>query len=742
MWYVVLLVVGTVGAVALARLFHLGAAATLAALLPTLAPAYLAWQSFQQDRYGTAQDLAAAADQLASAVKGQWEAEAAIRRLNDPYPLPVAWRQADPDLVEPWPELAGLAHSWPGGPPGDPGRWPADETGLAGSGAEIGEVFSVRVPTGRLVVLGEPGSGKTMLLVRLLQDLISRRAPGGPVPVLFSLASWDPVRRPLQDWLAGQLRCTYPALRMPAPATVEVDRGRRAPVPDLARALLDARLILPVLDGFDEIQSKLHPVALDAVNRALPARQPLVLAGRTAAYRAALARSGSTVGLNGAAGIQLLPLTTAEITRYLVRVAGGPRSRAAERWTAVTACLGADNPLSEALSTPLGLFLARTIYGPGTGTATADSEVPRHPDELCAIPTREALDAHLFDAFIPAAYTGQHPVRPRWALPQAHRSLVFLARHLQADREGSPDLAWWELHRALPLAAARLTAGSVLGVLSGLAVGIAIGPAVGTAAGLAVGLAVRALHPGVPYRWAPWSAGGRVRRLGAALLVGAAAGTAVGLAGGAPAGLVFGLAACLVLGLEARGLYPAEPSDGLRLSTDALGRRIVLGVVLGAVGTVASGPAAGVVLGVAGSLAGAFKGHRPDLDTLVGPAPLLAQDRRTFLAITAISGAVVALVVRVVVGLSVGMAGSAAFGLAFGLAAGFAETAAWVYFAAALFHLGLRRKVPWRLMAFLDDAHVHRGVLRQVGTVYQFRHLDLQRHLAQQRMYAGRYRSS
>jgi hypothetical protein len=35
-------------------------------------------------------------------------------------------------------------------------------------------------------------------------------------------------------------------------------------------------------------------------------------------------------------------------------------------------------------------------------------------------------------------------------------------------------------------------------------------------------------------------------------------------------------------------------------------------------------------------------------------------------------------------------------------------------------------------MGFLDDAHVHRGVLRQVGTIYQFRHLDLQRHLAQQ----------
>lgn len=33
-------------------------------------------------------------------------------------------------------------------------------------------------------------------------------------------------------------------------------------------------------------------------------------------------------------------------------------------------------------------------------------------------------------------------------------------------------------------------------------------------------------------------------------------------------------------------------------------------------------------------------------------------------------------------------------------------------------------------MAFLSDAHERRGVLRQAGDVYQFRHIDLQRHLA------------
>ena len=43
--------------------------------------------------------------------------------------------------------------------------------------------------------------------------------------------------------------------------------------------------------------------------------------------------------------------------------------------------------------------------------------------------------------------------------------------------------------------------------------------------------------------------------------------------------------------------------------------------------------------------------------------------------------------------------------------------------------LAWRRLLPRQLMAFLADAH-QRGVLRKYGSVYQFRHIDLQRRLA------------
>ena len=47
--------------------------------------------------------------------------------------------------------------------------------------------------------------------------------------------------------------------------------------------------------------------------------------------------------------------------------------------------------------------------------------------------------------------------------------------------------------------------------------------------------------------------------------------------------------------------------------------------------------------------------------------------------------------------------------------------------------LGARGDLPWRLMAFLADAHKERGVLRQNGAQYEFRHAELAAYLARAR---------
>jgi hypothetical protein len=705
--YLLLSVIGLIAALVLARRFDLGVAQTAAAVLPTLAPGYLAWAAFHADRAeADPVDMDMVLEQLVVAVRTQWDNEAAVRRVNDPYPLPVAWRATGNDLAENWPLLTSQARALPGGPPGNPALWPTDAAGLAGQDAEIGAVFSDRVPTRRLVILGEPGAGKSVLLVRLLQDLIARRINGDPVPVLFSLASWDP-HQPLKTWMADQLRRAHPGLASAAPPLVARTDTADAELSDLALYLLNAGRILPLFDGFDELPPSQHAPALDMLNRALPARQPLVLTSRTTPYRTALTPPGTTVRLNGAAAIQLLPLKAQDAADYLRRDAGGQHTPAADRWNTVITHLGTTSPVGQALATPLGLFLGRTIYNPRPGTPTASPTAP-HPDELCdtaAYPDHDAINTHLFRAFIPAAYTPHQTHPPRWTAEQAHHTFVFLAKFLQNQRAGSPDLAWWELHHTLPSA--------IRATLFGFTVGIVAGVVAGTGMGITVGGEI----------------GGRL-----------------------PAGIMFAIMFGLPAGLAAAVTTRRNaltPSTHLRWSSRAFGRHLLLGVVVGlgvafVVGlgvAVAVAPVVGVSVGftivlasmLAMGLRAGLTAETPDLTTVVGPDMLIAQDRRSFFLLALAFGLTPGLVFGIMFGVGLepmsGLGVGAAVGLGVAITLGRLQ-AVWADYTVVRLCLGVRRELPIDLMAFLKDAHERRGVLRQVGAVYQFRHIDLQRHLA------------
>ena len=54
---------------------------------------------------------------------------------------------------------------------------------------------------------------------------------------------------------------------------------------------------------------------------------------------------------------------------------------------------------------------------------------------------------------------------------------------------------------------------------------------------------------------------------------------------------------------------------------------------------------------------------------------------------------------------------------------------AWSCYVDARLRLAALRRLPWRAISFLDDAH-RRGVLRQTGAFYQYHHIHLQRQLA------------
>ncbi|MBV8542246.1 MAG: hypothetical protein JO268_17215, partial [Pseudonocardiales bacterium] len=157
-----------------------------------------------------------AADELAEQLRRQWERAAAERRLSSPAPVPVRWRWSSRQVTGPRAEAVG-------------GRF-APLPGMAAvtvedlrSGA-VTDLLGVYggLGSGRLVVLGEPGAGKSGAGIRLVLDALSHRAAVTaedrarvPVPVLVPPQGWDPSVEPFAEWLAGCLARDYALLRAP-----------------------------------------------------------------------------------------------------------------------------------------------------------------------------------------------------------------------------------------------------------------------------------------------------------------------------------------------------------------------------------------------------------------------------------------------------------------------------------------------------------------------------------------------
>jgi len=116
-WVAGLMVAGSAAATGwLLTSYPLDTAATLVGLVggvPGLAGLFLAWTAHTVgDREAATDggvDLDGIASRLAVAVGAQWAAEAGVRRLNDPYPLPVRWEPAEAALTDDWAALTRLA---------------------------------------------------------------------------------------------------------------------------------------------------------------------------------------------------------------------------------------------------------------------------------------------------------------------------------------------------------------------------------------------------------------------------------------------------------------------------------------------------------------------------------------------------------------------------------------------------------------------------------------------------------
>ncbi|GAA3386296.1 helix-turn-helix domain-containing protein [Streptomyces racemochromogenes] len=688
--------------------------------------------------------LADAAHELATEVRRRWRREEAQRRVHDPFPLPVRWKPAPAALTD---RAENIQRLGPGGT--------AREVDLDGDLRSTAEVY-LKIPSGRLVILGRAGSGKSILTIRLVLDLLETPAPHRRVPVIFSIGSWDPSTTALRDWLIGRLLRDHPHLAR-----------RSSGGATLAAALVDADLILPVLDGLDEIAEGLRHEALDALNAT---SSPLVLTSRRDEYAEAV--SAAHAPLVWAGGIELTDLTLEDLADYLPRTTrpvptsgaipahdtGAPGSP----WDAVITELrtgqGSEHiNLAAVLTTPLMVILARTLY----------SETPdRDPAELLdatRFPSVKSLDEHLLAGFVPTVYRrrapeqdadGRQPKAPYADPARAERWLGHLAHHLvRLDRERQ-DLAWWQLGDSL----SRSTRTMVFALATAVSI---------TLIDWVVGLLLTPLS------------------VGELLLRGVLMGPAAGLCFGA----VYAMAD---RSGDAAAFEPARVRLKLRPAHDGLGRRplrtftfragqgLIGGTVLGVgcacaltlqralvSGTALTDPhvveatfinmlVLGLIFGSAGCLVfGLMTALEAPVDVTAAATPvsLLASNRTTagrqFLILALAFTVAIAFGGHLIVHLLRGALGPLNWGvgenLFMGAAGGLGGAASYVltftawgqWIVLARVWLPLTGRLPWNPAAFLDDAY-HRGVLRQTGAVYQFRHVRLQHHLG--RTFRGRHR--
>ncbi|TDU05965.1 transcriptional regulator with XRE-family HTH domain [Streptomyces sp. 846.5] len=674
--------------------------------------------------------FADAAEELAREVRRRWQREEEQRRVHDPFPLPVRWRPAPAFLTDHAENIERLA-------PGATARG----LDLSGDLRSVAEVYR-RIGSGRLLILGRAGSGKSILTIRFVLDLLKSPALPDRVPVIFSVGSWDPTTTALRDWLVDRLLRDHPHL------------DRRAPSGStLAAELVDADLVLPVLDGFDEIAEGLRHEALEVLNAT---SLPLVMTSRRTEFAEAV--QAARAPLVWAAGIELIDLTLDDLADYLPRTARPVTHGDADRtgdegvWDFVLKELRAEETpasvtLARVLSTPLMIVLARTMYSETPG------ENPAELLDATRFPAEHSLEEHLLAGFVPTVYrrrvpervTGGYRGRPRnWDPERAQRWLGYLAHHMVRLDRDRQDLAWWQIGdsvrgstRILNVVLASALAVAVSNWLVGLIAsplqpGVALleGALMGPVAGLAFGcvygvmavfgggvfeptrvrLRLPGSHAGLGHR--PVRA--FTARFGVVLL----------------GGFVMGVGCACALTLMRWLYYGLRPTNADVLQGTLI-NMLAFGLIFGS--------AAGLVFGLTAALEAPL-----DVASAATPIGLLSTNRATVgrqvLVLVPALTLAIALGGRLFVDLFQGLLGPMNWNLSdgffigavgglggvFSYALSFTAWGQWVVLSGIW--LPLTGKLPWNTVAFLDDAY-HRGVLRQTGAVYQFRHLRLQHHL-------------
>jgi hypothetical protein len=175
-------------------------------------------------------------------------------------------------------------------------QYARQEAQVLSSYQAIADLFQSDGVDGRLLILGEPGMGKTHTLLAVAGILLQRVSrSGGPIPVLVDLAAW--AGESLESWLIAYLWDEYRVCQLTATTWLQT-----------------AQLTL-LLDGFDELSSdrqRSFAKGLDILLRS-NVNQTAILCCR----RRVLEASGINFGYFNS-GVHIAPLAAQQVKTYVL----------------------------------------------------------------------------------------------------------------------------------------------------------------------------------------------------------------------------------------------------------------------------------------------------------------------------------------------------------------------------------------------------------------------------------------
>ncbi|WP_228991110.1 NACHT domain-containing protein [Streptomyces sp. DH8] len=293
----------------------------------------------------------------------------------------------------------------------------------------------------RLVITGEPGAGKSVLARAFVAEFNRSRAEAEPVPVLLPLGDWG--RQELfHDWVVRHLVRDYGCTRAHA------------------AQVMDLGLVLPVLDGLDELDEPGVPLPESRAQQVLDALTghrsgfepaPVVLTCRTGLYDV-LEASGRP--MLDSARVEIDPVEAHEAGRFLAMRRGAVHREG--DWRPVLDELRArpQGVLAQSLSTPWRLVAMATAY-----------EQIEDPGGLLGAASEQEVTDRMFVRFIPASVRAADE-EARYSPERVHVWLHQLARQLDTGGGAGNTLVLPELARSSGALWARVLYAATVGLLT------------------------------------------------------------------------------------------------------------------------------------------------------------------------------------------------------------------------------------------------------------------------------------